>query len=55
MPSGFKVRVREIIESSEKERKEQGGKNKLGGKNELGSLEIDIVLHIDRPRKIYSP
>jgi hypothetical protein len=33
--------VREIIESSEKERKEQGGKNELGGENELGALQID--------------
>jgi hypothetical protein len=49
MPSGFKVRVREIIESSEKERKEQGGKNKLGGKNELGSLQLYIALQIDSP------
>jgi hypothetical protein len=52
MPSGFKVRVREIIESSEKERKEQGGKNKLGGKNELGSLQLYIALQIDSPPNI---
>jgi hypothetical protein len=44
--------VREIIESSEKERKEQGGKNELGGENELGALQIDISLQTDSPPNI---
>jgi hypothetical protein len=44
--------VREIIESSEKERKEQGGKNELGGENELEALQIDIALQIDSPPNI---
>jgi hypothetical protein len=41
-----------IIESSEKERKEQGGKNELGGENERGAFQIDIALQIDSPPKI---